>query len=254
MFTPDKTVMICVDFADILEQTLPRNRHHFQQLVVMTHPDDHATIAVCQRNDVECVLTEVFYERGAEFNKFAALEMGLDYVGRAGWILIMDCDIVLPNRIPDSFVPTEGCLYTPRRRDLRAWQDGILPDQLWKRYRYVNAREEFAGYYQLFHGSDPVLSQQPWFGRDWRWAGTADTFFQRRWKANRQIRPPFEVLHLGIPYANWAGRVQPYGNGEIPEKSEERKQKYDTFLRQRTQVAGHDDRYKGEKIWTGLAE
>ena len=43
-----------------------------------------------------------------------------------------------------------------------------------------------------------------------------------KWSKCQQIRPNFEVLHLGDPGQNWCGRATPYLDGEVPVGADER--------------------------------
>lgn len=245
---PVTGITVCVEFADILELTLPHNREQFERFLVVTHPEDEATIEVAQQNNAEVLLTEIFYARGAKFNKWAALQQGLDFLNHTGWLVIMDSDIAIPKEVSRQLIPDETCLYTPRRLDCRIIAQGIPEQKHWKRYKHVNSREEFAGYFQMFHTECDVLQERPWFRNDWDWAGTGDTLFQRRWPDKRQVRPAFEVMHLGTPYLNWAGRVQPFADGRVPAKARERNAHHQMLIRQRRLNQGLDDRYKGERL------
>lgn len=247
---PLNAVIVCVDFADILDMTLGYNRDHFQKVVVVTSIHDEQTPKVCRKLDAQCLVTDVFYRQGAAFNKWAGLEQGLDYIGREGWMLVMDADIMIP-RQPPVFTPSFGCLYTPLRRDLREGWQTPPHEPYWKRLKFVNRREEHAGYFQLFHADTPCLAEKPWYPTDFSWAGTSDTFFQQRFKDRDKLRPPFEVLHLGEPFTNWAGRVQPYRNGVVPEEAEKRRGIFRSFMQQRRVNAGIDDRYRGERLCNG---
>src|SRR5574337_135513 len=138
-----RMITVAVDMADILALTLPYNRHHFKEVCVVTSSRDEEAWKVAAKNNTLVYITDVFYENGAHFNKWAALEEGLDFMGREGWIAVMDVDTVLPKAIPTvlggKLTLTEwlfgygfiGQLYTPRRRmleDLSSLRNG-LPDE-----------------------------------------------------------------------------------------------------------------------------
>lgn len=245
---PVTAVTVCVEFGDILGMTIPLNRHHFERVLVVTHPEDEETIETAKLHQCQVLLTEIFYARGAKFNKWAALQQGIDFLNHDGWMLIMDSDIVIPRQPERQLTPEKDCLYTPRRKDCQILRNGVPKEQHWKRYKYVRHNEEFAGYFQLFHTGAPQLIQKPWFERHWSWAGTGDTIFQQRFHHTKQIRPAFDVLHLGLPHQNWAGRVQPYADGRTPENAAQRWQDFGVFQRQRRLNNGLDDRYRGEKL------
>lgn len=244
---PLKGVTVCVDFDDILEITLPYNQRHYQRFVVVTSTADERTQKLCRRLHVECLVTDVFYENGAAFNKWAALELGLDAIGRSGWINVIDADIMIP-RHTREFTPEIGKLYTPLRRNFTTWLTESVPNEpYWRRFRMVNLREEHAGYFHLFHADSPQCRELPWYSTQFKWAGTADTLFQRRFQERDKLRPKFEVLHIGETFQNWAGRVQPRIDGEEVPQSEANKGKFNAFMNQR-RINRFDDRYKGERL------
>lgn len=227
-----KAICISVQYGDILEMTLPTHKFFCESTLVVTAPGDTKTIEVAEANGAQVHITDAFYRRGAKFNKWASLEEGLDLIGRDGWLLLIDADIVIPKR-RHPFNPVPGYLYTPHRRIKLDIHDGIPEQRKWTQYRRARANEEHAGYFQLFHGSDPVLGTSPWHPVDFTWAGSADTFFQSKWQDRKKVRPPWEVLHLGHPYKNWCGRVTPYVDGTVDPKAKEREENRDMLLRAR---------------------
>lgn len=88
---------MCHNFNDYLEHTLPENVHYFDRLVVVTHPGDKKTQALCQKYGVECVQTEAMHDEGDAFNKGRCINIGLGHLRGLDWILHMDADIVLPH-------------------------------------------------------------------------------------------------------------------------------------------------------------
>ena len=192
-----KAVTVCVDFSHVLKYTLPYNRHHFTEHLIITTPTDSDTITIAQRHDCLVHATNSFYDNGALFNKWVALEEGLDIIGRTDWMCMLDADILWPRRINYSF--THGNLYTPQRR----MAPRPVPEPEWADYP-LHTLNQFSGYSHIFHSSDPHLPTPPWYQTNWIHAGGADTFFQRMWPETNKIRPNFQVLHVGCP-GNWAG-------------------------------------------------
>lgn len=239
-----RAIMVAVNYTDLLAVTLPYNRHHFDEVHIVTDEKClHEVLPIADANDASVWHTELFYERGASFNKWAALEWGLDQIGREGWLCLMDADVLWPKAarfqevVLGQRVDTMndrnrhflriGQLTTPLRRmapwpvDVVAEQRGsgftkafertkegyVIPsEQSWSRYPIHRNVREWAGYSQIFHASDPVLGPPPWHEVDWKHAGGADSIFQRKWPAERKVRPPWEVLHLGEAGKNWFGR------------------------------------------------
>jgi hypothetical protein len=231
-------ILVSVDFSDLLALTLPYNRHHFDDVAVVTSRADYDNVLpIAGANNAWTYSTDAFYRDGATFNKWAALEEGLDYMGRTGWICLMDVDILWP-RIVDKSTLEVGNLYTPHRR-IWANPSATIPDEaLWTDYPVTQRHEEFAGYTQIFHGSDPHLGPAPWHELDWRHAGGADSFFQAKWPAARKVRPPFEVLHLGQPGQDWCGRVSRRVDGSVPEGAEDRREELRSYLKGRAGKRG----------------
>ena len=259
-----RAIMVCVDFADILALTLPRNRKHFEEVWVVTSNKDADTQKVAVEHKCHVYCTGSFYANGAAFNKWLALEEGLDRMGRKGWLCQMDADVVWPEKIVveecgmagvvlaggDGNAPLltlrhegkflhviGGQLCSPLRR-MCPFDGTVPPESQWRRFPVHRNVAEWAGYSQIFHADDPVLGPPPWHQVDWIHAGGADSFFQAKWgeqppgwkpgmaqQTNRKVRPPFEVLHLGEAGRNWYGRATPYADGRLPEGSADKLQK-----------------------------
>lgn len=219
-----RALTVCVGYDDFLRLTIPQTVKHVDQLLVITAPADTRTQELVRQypEKVQLHITDAFYQDDAPFNKGRAIEEGFDVIGRKGWMLVMDSDIVIPERLP--FTPLQvGKLYTPFRRIL-SQVEGLteLPKI---DFRTLPLREEYGhfGYFQLFHAADPVLKQQPWYETQWRHAGGCDSAFQRRWSKGDKIRPSFEVVHLGDPDQNWFGRATPrIDTGEVDPAADER--------------------------------
>ena len=194
-------ITVCVGYEQTLAITLPRNRKYFDRYMVVTFEDSPLLSKFARGYGLDMYFTDAFYRNGALFNKGLSLELGLDALGRNGWLMILDADILLPDKLPEF---TEGNLYSPYRRmcyDPCKWKES----DDWKQYRRYPDRE-FAGYCQVFHADDPVLKTRPWYGTNWTHAGGCDSDFQARWPDDKKIRPDFEVLHFGQPAKNWGGR------------------------------------------------
>jgi len=238
-----RAIIVAVDYADFLAVTLPYNRHHFADVMIVTTSTDTAVHEVAKRNNANVFATDAFYTGGAAFNKWIALEQGLDAFGREGWLCLLDADILWPKRLP-RFEIMAGNLYTPHRRMFTDLTRPIPSESEWSTYPRHHVQHEFSGYCQIFHGSDPCLGAPPWYQVNWRHAGGADTFFQEKWLPTNKIRPPFDVLHIGADGINWCGRATPYLDGSIHPAAERRLQQLRRFQRGRQRTG----RFDGEKM------
>ena len=236
-----RAIIVCVEYWDYLSVCLPYNLHHFDDVLVVTSHLDVQTQEICRQLEIDTFVTDAFYRNGAMFNKWLALEEGLDHFGRHDWICILDADIAIPQSI--EFPPlTIGNLYGPHRR----MGDHLLPEDQWKSLRQWHL-EEFSGYFQLFHASDPYLPQPPWHQTNWKHAGGADTFFQELWPVENRIRLPFEVLHIGPNGVNWCGRTTKLA-GKTLEQAQQRKDALTNFMTKRRQLPKHQRNYDNEKL------
>ncbi len=215
-------VIVCVDYWDILELTIPYNHHNFSRIVVVTSSNQVIPLWI-ENYNITIHITDKFYENGAIFNKWAPLEQGLELAGDE-WICILDADILIPQRnlVKDwgqNLLNTDrlivGNLYTPLRR---MCTNLVIPDETrWGNFPIHQNVKEWSGYFQLFHASDPVLGPRPWHETNWIHAGGADTFFQAKWPQSNKKRFVWEVLHLGLEGRNWCGRVTPHADGSVYE-------------------------------------
>lgn len=263
-----RAIMVSVDYADLLSVTLPHNRRHFQEVMVVTSPTDQATEVVALENRCTILKTDLFYQDGAAFNKWRALEHALDIFGRRDWLCVMDADVLWPRDIcfreehdkitwwmPNAasqggtICQTKGILAGPLRH-MCPWPITPIPDErTWGGFPIHRNVNEWAGYSQIFHANDPVLGEPPWHETDWESAGAADSFFQQKWVRERKIRLPFNVLHLGEAGQNWYGRATRYADGKLPKGSAEKIAKCTEIWRVRNERrrAGLDP-FAGERI------
>lgn len=273
-----RAILVSVDYADLLAITLSYNRHHFDEVWVVTSNSDRASVDVALKHDCRFFQTDTFYEGGAVFNKWRALEQGLDMMGRWGWLCVMDADVLWPKYLPGprTGTPMIGSIWitetmkvgqlcsplrrmwsefptvVPRDRPPDAWEmtaSGVcMPaEQSWHQFPIHRNVAEWAGYTQIFHATDLVLDSPPWHEIDWKTAGSADSFFQAKWAQENKIRPPWECLHLGPAGENWAGRTSRYVDGTTPEGAKERREYLDKMLRDRRGKSGMD-RFKHERL------
>lgn len=90
-----EAVIVCINYGDFLAATLPTNKEKFDRVVVVTTTKDTETIEVCRKNHVKCIQYDDVYENDSVANKAIAINKGLDYLDKDGWILQLDADIWL---------------------------------------------------------------------------------------------------------------------------------------------------------------
>lgn len=205
-----RAILCCVEYDDLLALTLPYTIPHVSDLLVVTTDEDERTKAVCRKHGVRFHATGVFHDRGAPFNKGAAMEEGFDVLGRHGRILILDADIVLPENL-DFSCASRGFLWGCRRV---LWPDPwTWKGQPWE-HLTPEPVEDIMGYFQLFHAED--APKRPWYPTHYKSAATVDQWFGwKHFSYRGAYLPDQTVLHLGTPGDNWCGRTKPREDGTV---------------------------------------
>ncbi len=91
-----EAVIVCVDYADFLAETLPHNLPHFDRTLVITSPGDLETQELCRRMSVPFYATSLFHKDGDTFNKARGIDFGLGYLRYNDWVVHLDADVYLP--------------------------------------------------------------------------------------------------------------------------------------------------------------
>lgn len=228
-------VVVCHQFSDFLQYTLPNNKQLFDRIVVVTSPADIATQKLCEFYHVECVVTSEMRTADGEFRKGAGINAGLARLSKRGWVLHMDADIWLP----------------PQFRTLLAWAH-LDPNMIYgiDRLMVVGAERWHAflekpklqhecgayihlhnsgfplgtrvmqqhmggyvpiGFFQLWHPNVSGIFSYPQGHTN---AGHEDTLFASQWpRRMRGFIPEIVGYHLeSVPTvmgANWNGRTTP---------------------------------------------
>lgn len=223
-----EAVIVCKDYGDFLAHTLPENMELLDRVVVVTHPEDKETLALCERYSVDVIKTTIMHEGGDEFNKARAINLGLAHLRHSDWILHLDADILLPHRFRkmlDHNALNKEVIYGADRLNscnYDHWmehKDKIEPQFQW-RYLVTPPKEfplgsrllhkEYGycpiGYFQLWHSSMkrfyPIINGS---------AEHSDVLFAVQWpRDKRLLLPEFFVYHLesenGVFGQNWRGR------------------------------------------------
>ena len=215
-----RAVVVCVEYHDTLAVTLPTAQAAFASVLVVSSPADTKTAAVAATAGADLLTTDLFWWGGAAFNKGVALDEGLKRLGRDGWMAVIDADVVFPPDVDWSTL-RPGCLNVPRRRQfgsIAGWGPRVNPLAL----PVVDEGTEFPGYCQVWQADDPATVAPPLYPRRWRHAGGCDSEFMWRWPAEKRIRLPWDVVHLGPLNRNWHGRVTPFADGTVPATAKER--------------------------------
>jgi hypothetical protein len=200
------TVAVGEFYARTLEICLPRNMRHMAECVVVTTPQEERVKAVAARvPGVRVFETDAFTRHINDgrpaFNKGLALEEAFSFMGRHGWILIWDADILFPDDLPVGD-PPKDVLHGCRRRmleDVSKWN----PDLDWRTCPH-NRDGGPIGFFQLFH-ADALIGKEPWYDVTFRHAGGGDARFIEHFHPAKRRVMGFDVLHFGPKDHHWWG-------------------------------------------------
>lgn len=232
-----EAVIVCVNYSDFLEQTLPDNIQQLDDIVVVTTPEDKKTQALCAKYSVECVKTTAFTEHGDDFNKGRGINLGLSHLRKKDWLLHLDADILLPDdfrRLLTKARINPKNIYGADRVNVYGWDAWEkLKPRIGNTYSsrwfvdpgFCHHDEPAHGtrfgarVVHMEHGWVPIGYFQLWHaaaGNNYNYkvgsAAGADVIFPAQWpRENRVLLPEVVVYHLdseekhGIG-TNWKGR------------------------------------------------
>lgn len=222
-----EAVVTSVNYDDFLAETLPLNKVHFDQIVVVTSPEDLATQRLCEYHHVKCVVTNAFGPKG-QFRKGEAINAGLRKLDLDGWVVQLDADIALPpqtRRVLERAPLLPQCIYGIDRFN-------VVGRKAWDKHKSSPALQHENGVYvhlNAFPLGTRFVSDEGWipigFFQLWSGfmnaniypanhtdAGRTDMIFAKRWHAARRILlPDLVAYHLESEEvdqgANWGGRT-----------------------------------------------
>lgn len=262
-------IIICVNYADFLAHTLPHNRSHFNNLIVVTDTKDTKTKDVCDYYHVRCIQTDVFYDDGDNFNKGKAINEGLKHLSKQGWVLHLDADIYMPpltRYILDNLSLDTNKIYGVDRLMCPSYKEWIRyldnPTPIQESYVYVhlnafpigvriceynnkNAGYEPIGFFQLWN---PLGSNVIDYPTQHDYCDRTDVIHVKKFDRNqRELLPEIVVIHLDSDKnamgTNWQGRkTPPFGFDDI---KIERKMK---FKRWKDKIKGFFSRKKQNTV------
>lgn len=229
-----EAITVCVNYADFLAETIAANRAHFDRWLIVTSPDDKATLDLCHKFNLEVLSTRDFYRGGDNFNKGRAVERGLGMLSHEDWILHIDADIALPGDFRESLDDADldpDCIYGVDRLMVKGWADWqalqargwlkrawhccVAPNGYPVGTRWADIRYGYVpiGFFQLWnqaadHRQGIRLRRYPDNHQD---AARADVKFALQWdRRQRVLLPEVLVAHLESEPskngANWNGR------------------------------------------------
>jgi hypothetical protein len=195
-------VVVSVNYARHLAETLPQNIAQFDQFAVVTTAGDLATQAVAKENGATLVISNRCYDDDHSFNKGRMLNDGLAALDNPDWVIVTDADVFLNKGTRDYVLNhslNPGSLHFTKRQD----RGGAASP-------FGQANIAPCGYFQLFSARAKSLRSN-WpkvMGEEFCSAGGVDDLFWQQWEFHKIVFiPELEVEHLpGGGFAeNWNG-------------------------------------------------
>jgi len=195
-------VLVSVGYGQALSETLPRNMAQFDQVVVVTTPEDETSRKVAEDCGATLVLSRRCYDDDHAFNKGRMLNDGVAALKDPDWIVFTDADITMNESLrahvmANAFNP--GCLYFTSRKD----HNEVINQG-------IDANFEPNGYFQMFHPSAKSIRHfwpKP-MSEEFCSAGSVDSWFYQQWHELKLVfMPEVGVQHLASRWLaeNWNG-------------------------------------------------
>ena len=200
VFKKLNVIIVSVNYNDFLLPTLTRNIETFDNITVVTSNEDKMCQMICEKFKVNYITTDIMYDEGAKFNKGKAINLAINSIKDPGFILLIDADIIVKDRINTEYLDTET-LYTSDRwmcetyDDLYKWETDV--NSLKKHIK--NEIDRGLGFFQLFHYSKAI--SYPETSEN---AAFSDLLFRDKFTQKQTIKN--QIIHLGKSYTNWDGR------------------------------------------------
>lgn|SRR5277367_2369315 len=221
-----EAVTVCMNYGDFLAHTMPLNKPHFDNWIVVTTPQDLHTKDVCRYYDVPFIETYAADLHKGEFHKGLCVTEGIKELTKSDWLVLIDADTILqPNfrkminilNIGESM--DKSCLYTIDRvrfNSFDEWMDfythpsfdlGTRP----RDGRFCLPMFIPTGFFQMWHISTGIVE----YVHEWCEQGGEDIRFSYLWPRNKRIFiPETTCYHIASEEkCNWLGRIsKPFVN------------------------------------------
>jgi len=191
-------VIVSVNYNDFLLLSLKNNIKLFENIHVVTSKDDFLCHKICEKFKVNCIKTDIMYEGGSKFNKGKAINLALNYIKEPSFVLILDADIIVENKIDlnelrEDTIYSTGRYYINNYEQLKEYESNSdIQNFLYEEFRGI-------GFFQLFYNDGQKYPES------FDDAGWSDLVFRDGFKNRKELNNI--ILHLGQCSKNWQGRI-----------------------------------------------
>jgi len=196
-------IITSVNYNDFLILSLENNTKYFENITVVTSNDDKICQDICENYGVKCITTDVFYEDGFKFNKGKAINVGIESIINPEFILLLDADIIVTNKIELTNLEPDT-LYTSDRWicynhfQYERWRKGETQVNNLPKYE----RDNGYGFFQLFNFNNSIGINR--YNDEIENSSHPDLKFSSHFPKKQTI--DVDIIHLGYVKKNWDGR------------------------------------------------
>jgi len=196
-------IITSVNYNDFLILSLENNTKYFENITVVTSNDDKICQDICENYGIKCITTDVFYEDGFKFNKGKAINVGIESIINPEFILLLDADIIVTNKIELTNLETDT-LYTSDRWicynhfQYERWRKGETQANNLPKYE----RDNGYGFFQLFNFNNSIGINR--YNDELENSSHPDLKFSSHFPKKQTI--DVDIIHLGYVKKNWNGR------------------------------------------------
>jgi len=196
-------IITSVNYNDFLILSLENNTKYFENITVVTSNDDKICQDICENYGVKCITTDVFYEDGFKFNKGKAINVGIESIINPEFILLLDADIIVTNKIELTNLEPDT-LYTSDRWicynhfQYERWRKGETQVNNLPKYE----RDNGYGFFQLFNFNNSIGINR--YNDELENSSHPDLKFSSYFPKKQTI--DVDIIHLGYVKKNWDGR------------------------------------------------
>jgi hypothetical protein len=192
-------IIVSVNYNDYLKLSLENNTKIFDNITVVTSEEDIECQEICENYGVNCLICDNILKDGV-INKSIGLNKGIESIKKPDWILILDADIVVNNRIDIKNLEYNN-LYTNGRwiiEDINLYNEYKSGNKQLSDFRFeIN---KGIGFFQLFNFEFKKRYPDSNWGRYSEFS-QSDIIFKRGFDKVNSLN--LEAIHIGRPYQKW---------------------------------------------------
>lgn len=193
-------ILVSVDYNQYLDKVLYHNTKIFDNITVVTHPNDYECIQICNLYKVNYIVSDEIYQNG-KINKSIGLNKAINSLIDPDWILIIDADIIINkeidiNSLNNKYLYTSGRYICDDMKNYEKWKSKELDISNIGKLE----SDRGIGFFQLFNYSMKKKYPESNYGR-YSESTWSDIIFKQGFINRKTLN--LDIIHLGKPYQKW---------------------------------------------------